>query len=338
MHQNAEFANFILSDRNYAAYPEVLEFYTGIDRRRDDALLVLAADLADLLDTVVDDTGLPESLDPYEHASWQPTPASLESLHDELNQGVSKSNLPDVVKDHFADKLYDPTRPYHQEISSILSEQNLVLMGCVMRAATRALRNSDYADVDVKKKILKLVMKGWEHLLKIVLVLAPILAQKGHVFYEGYGFFLVDQDFDGNDEDRFYGILSCLPQNIVNWYSDDLYSKKIGPLLISELEDDSSRIRQHNLILLIVARRPKGWQKIVRHYITMADKNSWYLLDVHCALQVEYKFGFAAVPALNDIGDLIKMTLIKHQFGAKSPSAKSISKVPDNVLPKRKSD
>lgn len=46
MHHDPTFAAFILSDRRYAAYPELIEFYAGIDRRRSDAVACMTTDLA----------------------------------------------------------------------------------------------------------------------------------------------------------------------------------------------------------------------------------------------------------------------------------------------------
>ena len=45
MHHSADFAAYILGDGRYAAFPEVIEFYTGIDRRRTDAVTILTSDL-----------------------------------------------------------------------------------------------------------------------------------------------------------------------------------------------------------------------------------------------------------------------------------------------------
>lgn len=46
MYHKQEFADYILSDRRYAQFPEVIEFYSGIDRRRQDLLERLLSDLA----------------------------------------------------------------------------------------------------------------------------------------------------------------------------------------------------------------------------------------------------------------------------------------------------
>jgi len=45
MHHDRAFADFILSDMHYSRFPEVMEFYTGIDRQREDALRVLERDV-----------------------------------------------------------------------------------------------------------------------------------------------------------------------------------------------------------------------------------------------------------------------------------------------------
>src|SRR5438445_13773669 len=45
MHHNEAFREYILRDMQYTRFPEVIEFYAGIDRCREDALSCLRRDL-----------------------------------------------------------------------------------------------------------------------------------------------------------------------------------------------------------------------------------------------------------------------------------------------------
>ena len=80
MHHNNEFASFILSDGRYAAYPELVEFYAGIDRRRHDAVARLTTDLARMNSDFLERTQIAADLNPYGHAKWAPDQTALDDL------------------------------------------------------------------------------------------------------------------------------------------------------------------------------------------------------------------------------------------------------------------
>ncbi len=126
MHHYPDFAEFILSDMRYIRFPEVMEFYTGIDRQREDAVRILAKDLRTGVATVQKKCGLPKDLNPLPFLEWQPSPENLEKMHSELRDGVAASNLPDVIKDRYADRDYDRSRPYSQYVPIVLCHSKLL--------------------------------------------------------------------------------------------------------------------------------------------------------------------------------------------------------------------
>jgi len=138
MHHDEAFANFIITDFKYSSMPEVIEFYTGIDRQRDDALKVLTNDLASLRQQVEDKCGLPKNLDPYRLAQWTPSPAAIQKMQAEIEVGVRDSNLPAEIKDRFADQEYDLSRPYDQRVN-IFAEQSVTCLMQTLRASSKAL-------------------------------------------------------------------------------------------------------------------------------------------------------------------------------------------------------
>ena len=42
MNMNKEFLQKVYDDKSYIDFPEIIEFYTGIDRNKEDALIVLS--------------------------------------------------------------------------------------------------------------------------------------------------------------------------------------------------------------------------------------------------------------------------------------------------------
>ena len=104
MHHDQVFSAFILSDGRYAAYPELIEFYAGIDRRRSDAVACLITDLARMNSDFLTRTRIASNLNPFGHATWSPDQAALKQLQDEVTNSMTQSALPAAVKDAVADK------------------------------------------------------------------------------------------------------------------------------------------------------------------------------------------------------------------------------------------
>ena len=159
MLHDKRFANYILNDFNYSSYPEIIEFYTGIDRRRNDALKIIIKDLNSIESTVNNKCNLPDGFDIYKFAKWLPNKSHLEKLGNEISEGVAVSSLPSEIKDEYADRAYNRVRPLTQNINYILKEYSLLrLMQCI-KAASLALRNSDFADKELKHELLDSILK-----------------------------------------------------------------------------------------------------------------------------------------------------------------------------------
>jgi hypothetical protein len=334
MYHNKYFADFIYKDMRYANYPEIIEFYTGTDRQREDALLILIDDVRAARDKVEKKCGLPDGFNPYRFAQWRPSAKMLVQMQNEFCDGVMHSNLPEVVKDRYADRQYDRSRPYNQEIQEIISEYSLLCLMQTLKAGARALRNSDYVKPEIKRELLREIMLCWEQITKVLMILVPLLAEKGQAAFDGIGF-IVDDCFGDKFEERLQGILSVIPNNVVSWCKDDLFSQKMGPLLIDQFKKDDSEMRRHNLILLLIQQRPRDWNLIVHKYIADSEKNSFYLYDVYHSLRAQYRFSYASPQSLKDIKRLIKMAIAKHETGNKNPGIELINKVSEGVIPDR---
>ncbi|MFC1986170.1 metallophosphoesterase family protein [Chloroflexota bacterium] len=332
MYHDKDFADFIFKDMRYANYPEMIEFYTGIDRRREDALNVLIKDIQICRKKVQEKSGLPDELNPYRFAQWKPSVKTLERMHSEISDGVKDSKLPDSVKDQYADRRYEPARPYYQEVRNIFNEYSLLILMQAVRAASRALRNSDYVSPDMKRKLFDEIGGAWKQILKVLVALTPLLATEKSAAFDGANFLLLG-NFGDTPEKRFGNILGELPNNVVTWFKDDLFSHKMGPLLIERSNIENDDLKKHNILLLLIKQRPRDWVTQVRAYIESISKNSFYLMDVYVRLCIEYKYSFVSPDTLREIKYLIKTAAAKQSFG--SIGGKSINKVPDKVLPER---
>jgi predicted MPP superfamily phosphohydrolase len=239
MHQSPEFLDFIMSNRNYTRFPEVIEFYTGIDRSGKGAIEIITNDIINISNEVRTKTGLPDGTNPYRHAKWEPDQLALDKIIKELSEEVENSNLPTEVKDHYNDQAHDRAKSYDQNIRSLFEEYSVLPLINALRAGSRALRNSDYADPESKRLLLKTIVSGWEQISKVILIISPQLAKNGTASFDGTNFTLIGS-FGDTLEDRFNRLLHCIPSNVVNWYKQDIFSRKMGPLLIEGFQKEES--------------------------------------------------------------------------------------------------
>lgn len=342
MYHNLDFSDYILKDMNYTAYPELIEFYTGIDRRRDDALQILTKDIRSTCDIVEEKCGLPSKFNIYNIAQWKPSEEKIEQMHNEVSDGVLNSNLPEAIKDQYADQSYNRARPLMQSIHKILEEYSLLRLMKSVTAGAKALRNSDYSKPEIRHELLDEILRSWEQITKVLLVMTPILSEKGVATLEGASFVL-NGSFGESSEEKFNKIIQVIPTNIVAWYKDDLFSKKMGTLFYKHIKSEENELTKHFLNLLIINKRPKEWDTHIKEYIESENKNSFYLFDVYHTLRAEYQYSFASDSELRTLEKLIKITATKHHLGIKKPSQKIINKLEKedkykDIIPERDKD
>jgi hypothetical protein len=331
MHSNKEFCDYIFNEKKYVSFPEIIEFYTGIDRNRSDALGFLTNDIKKTCQIVEDKLGLPKELNPFKLAEWKPSEESIIKMQAEISEDVQKSKLPESIKDQHADRDYNQLKPYNQSIQTIFEEYSLVVLMQKIKACSRALRNSDYADPDVKRKMLKEITRGWEQISKVLFALTPALATKGRADFAGQGFYLAD-NFGDTIEERMNRIFQANPTNVVGFFKDDLTSNKIGPLLFDSISSEENELIKHHLILLLIFTRPRNWKTEVEKYIISISKNSFYLFDIVNALRAKYHYAITDETESKNISYLLKMGYAKHEYGDKKPGLNKIRKI---QLPKR---
>ena len=337
MHTDKSFSDYIFSSKKYLSSPEIIEFYTGIDRNRSDALLTLKDDIKQTCDQVFDKVSIPDDINPYAHIHWNPTEEHIEKMQEEIGESVLNSGLPDEVKDKYADRNYNQIRPYNQTIvvQSIFEKYSLYKLMQEIKATSRALRNSDYADPTIKRELLDEILRSWLQLSKVLFALAPILASKGAAHFEGANFIL-SRDFDGDStEEKLNNIIFANLMNVVNLFKDDIFSNKIGPLLFDRFINEINPLIKHQLALLLIIGRPRNWEKTIDKYIVSLSKDSFFLSDVVRELRTQYRFGFTNEKELRELGLLIKKGLAKHRFGANNPRFDLLKQISNSFLPKR---
>lgn len=329
MNMNPKFRQTIYNEKKYIDYPEIIEFYTGIDRNKEDALIVLGKDLEATLQIVRNKVNIPNDLNPFKAIQWNPDVETLEKEEAKISENVISSGLPDEVKDKYEDKNYNQIRPYNQVINSVMKDFSFLVLMRQISATSRALRNSDFVtDSVLKKELLNKITQGWNEINKLLIVLAPLLADKGNVAFEGARFDLNEDDFNIDDPNqKRLAVLLALPTNVVKYFKDDIYSVKIGPLIIDKALNESNSLIKHELMILIITERPNKWRDIIDNYIVSLDKNSYFLADTLLVLNFNIDYKATETEDVQKLKMLAKKCRAKHILKNNNPDIGLINRL-----------
>ena len=326
MHHDQVFSTFILRDGRYAAYPELIEFYAGIDRRRSDAVACLITDLARMNSDFLTRTRIAPNLNPFGHARWSPDQAALKQLQDEVTNSMTESALPAAVKDAVADKQYDRARPYYQELGRFIETASLRQLMQAIRGAARVLRNSDHVAPEAKTALLDEVLSSWIRVCQILVILSPVLAVQRKATFEDISFIIADWDEKEEPPDRWAAIMTCILDNVVSWFQDDIFSKKMGALFCNHIKTHPAELSEVLVLLIMIRQKAPGWARETKRFILREHKNSFYLSRIFAALRTESRIGFFGERTRQELRHLAAMTIAKHKLGVKRPNAKLIRK------------
>lgn len=329
MNMNKAFREAVYQNKKYIDFPEIIEFYTGIDRNKEDALIVLNSDLIETLQIVREKVNIPDSLNPYKSITWNPDIETLEKEEAKIGENVISSGLPDEVKDKYDDKHYNQVKPYNQVINSVMRDYSFLVLMRQISATSRALRNSDFVnDSNLKNELLDKIMQGWNEINKLLIVLSPLLADKGNIAFEGAIFHLNEDDFNIDDpSQKRLAVLLSVPTNVVRFFKDDLFSSKMGPLLINRALNETNTLIKHEVMLLIIAERPNKWREIIDNYIVSLDKNSFFLSDVLQVLNFNIDYKATEINDVQILKILSKKCRAKHIFKNNNPDMGLINRL-----------
>jgi hypothetical protein len=336
MHHSEEFAKFILSDSRYAAFPEMIEFYTGIDRRRTDAVVQITSDLKRMDSEFLNRTKIADTFNPLADFQWTPDTELVTRLQEDVDNSIQESALPSAVKDSIADKGYDIAQPYRQEVQQFLNQSTLRQMISAMRGAARALRNSDHVEPGAKRELLEAVIQCWFRVAQTLMFLSRILAANRKASFEEMNFFLDDtwDERDWTGDDLWKMIMVVIPDNIVSWHQADIFSKRLGQLFYDYIKNNPDSFGELMLNLVIIRQRPPGWEEVIKRFISRSHRNSFFLERVFSNCLTEFRIGFASEGARQELRTIAAIAVAKHHTGVKKPNQKLIEETAEKVIDK----
>ncbi|MFZ1814516.1 MAG: hypothetical protein WBO55_20075, partial [Rhizobiaceae bacterium] len=333
MHQDEKFYKEIMTTASYARYPEVIEYYSGIDRRATNLIETLAYDLSSENREYKKRTKLDVEFDPLEKLSWVPSKEQIDYALEQIGSEVRESKLPIELKDAIADSRFDRQLPYIQNVRSYVTESSLYLCMQKMKAAARALRNSDHADVEIRKNLFKEIMAAIRSEMHVIACLAPIFARTKYLSIEGIGYKLAEEfkRYKDND-DLSIAIMAAIPSNMAYRYLDDIYSHKMAPIFYEYLDKAEVSFERALIALIIVDKKPKGWEMAISKYVASLDRDSFYLFILGNQIRGNYNYGFNNAQDMLRLRELTGEVFSLHGTKAKRPNAKLKKKYSDKIL------
>ena len=334
MKDSEEFKTYMLGDKHSLYYPEVIEFYTGIDGRSEDVVEMLITDLITLSQKVHTKIGLAEDINPYKDIKWALNETVKGMTQEQLEQNIQESSVSEEIKDIVADKNYDSVRPYTQAIHNYFEEYDVKNLMALIKSSSRALRNSEFIKPVLKEDLLKNISIAWKELMRALYMISPVLAKNGFCGVGGARFKLTE-DFPKEYDECLKSIIILMPFNLNVWFKDDLFSDKLRILFREYRAKEEDLTVRHILALMECNTRPHGWKDSILKYISDLGKNSFYLGNLYSILRSNYSTVFLSGSEQRDTEYLIKACWAKHKTGSPMPGIDTISKVPNDILPER---
>lgn len=338
MTKSTEFAKFILSNEKYAHYPEVIEFYTGSDRTRNDAADIITEDINKISQKVHEKVGVPEKLNPFSLLKLEISDEQVEKTIQQLEINLQHSKLPDEIKDSITDKEYNPSLPFHQSIYKVFENYSVNYLQEIIGIASKTLRNSDYIEPEKKVKLFAAITQAWFETVRVIYLMAPALAKDGIANYDGFGLALSENfnKYKDNPNRLLIAIIAAIPFNLIKWYKDNLYSSKLSNLIYEQIESEKNVVIRHLLICMIIHEQPDGWSDVVKRYLSDINKHSYYFGNTLETLRSMYANGVMSEANIARTKDLIMLSYTKLAAKDNKLHPSNIRTINKKLLPARK--
>ena len=276
MLNDERFAQKILNDQCYMHYPDIMECYTGIDRKRENAAKIIEQDLKHIIECVKGNAGISENLNPFAVLKYNPCDEVSERILEELDKNVEHSNLPQTVKDSLADNAYNPSISFHQDIDKVYENFSVGHLIRSIEIASKVLRNSDYIDRELKVSLLSTIASAWKLLSTIIYLVSKLFSKQKYIQLPGYGFKL-EEGFSEDEDERTIQIIVSIPKNMMTLFKDCIFSYKLSEMFVSSMQSEQDKVKKHLEACLLIYKQPAGWDKAIKDYIANINKDSYYI-------------------------------------------------------------
>jgi len=312
---NEDYAKEMLDNQKYLHYPEVLEFYTGKDRRRRNAVETLIKDLSVASRSVQAKTGMKEQDDPFAFLRFNQGEEQESIIIKRIESDVKQSNLPQSVKDQTADLSYNPSAAFHQDIFKVYSDFSVGYLVNIIRIGSKVLRNSDQLAADIKQNLLSELTSAMKVLSNIIYLVSPLFSKQGFIQLTDYSFKLSKGFYKLNEKDRTIRILVTIPYNLTMMFKEDIFSSKLSPVFVSGLNNERDKVKRHLLASLLIYKQPEGWGNAITNYMSTIGQNSYYMGTMLELMLAVYQNGELDESEQRRLKNLIRAAIFKNSQG-----------------------
>lgn len=342
---------YMVEQKKALYHPELMEYYTGIDKQSETVAKMINNELILAINKVKYSIGVPVNFDIYSALKWRISDSIRDKSQEELAKSLQESKLPESYKDAMDDESYDSVRPYIQDIGDVLDKYYVRNLMEIVKSAGRCLRNSYKINPSLKEQLLVNIVSGWREIMNVIVLLTPILANNGFGGIGGARFKL-SKNFSRDIKECRQQIIIMIPYNIATWYLDDIFSDKLMALFSSYLKEqlllfenpdnkiEVSQMEKHILALMIIKAQSTSWRDCIQEYIATIDKNSFYLGDLCNSLEHNYITQNMSEIGYRETLQLYKMCIAKHTTGVRRPTLSTIQnkKLKEKSLPRCQDD
>ena len=327
MHADDEYAKKMLANQNYQHFPEVLEFYTGKDRKRLDAVKAVTDDLKLASQTVQQKIGFSDENNPFAFLRFKNDSSQTEKIIQEIDANIKRSNLPQKIKDQVADISFRPSAAFNQDINKVYSDFSVGYLVNIISIASKVLRNSDHLNAKDKQDLLAEITRALKVFSNIIYLVSHMFARQGYIHLPDYSLKLTDGFNDFDEAEKRIQIIVTIPYNLMRMFKEDMYSRKLSPVYIEQLKTEKDKAQKHILAALIVYKQPEGWEPAIREYINGIGKDSYYLGTITDLMADVYYLGDLDSADRSRMSSLIKTALYKADHDSLPPSPAAIKNV-----------
>jgi len=325
MFHDDEFRSYVLESMRYVHCPELIEFYSGLDRHRSALLVSLTGDLCKLNDGIAVRSKICEDFDPYPLIRWTSNDIEIDKFENEINKSADQSSLSRAIRNSIADRHFDRGRAYNQGIRKFLNDVSFHHTIMAMESACRALRNSEHVDRQIKVDLLEQILRTWKKSIQLAIILVPKLSATGEAVFEDFGFYI--ENWGPDKVTNMLDVVVNIPSSIVRTSHRLLFSKKNGPLYREFSANTSDPLYSLMCQYMLIFQRPPGWQQDLENYVDRLDKNDFYLREILGLADSERKESFLAQVDSDSLREIMARVIIKKDRGRSNPGKKLLDRV-----------
>ena len=306
--KDSDFMSSILKEARYRAFPQVLEFASGLSRNDIDIIDVLEADLKEAISNYRTESSLGNDFNPYDGFKLSLTEESLDKFNKSLaNHVISK--VPDINKeDNQADEIYNFGAPFHQIVKKTIYTENLIQLFKSLETTALCIRNLDQTKLQRRLGLCRLYLEGLELFSQALFLSIPKLLSEGQAYVSGMLFILhrssplpYDEANEEEKRNRELSLILSMPGRISETLLESMGSARLWGDLPKPPSFDVSPFAKTLLCIGHINLRNLNWVSDVLKYINDFDSNSIFIEII--------KKEIIKVVSRNSLNEVIKVEL-----------------------------